>query len=177
MRLFIGSFGQRQQEDECLSHIQAHCTGKLSVTFLRFNTRSGWTNKLWKQPYECLKYAIPELCSYKGRAVYLDVGCQVKADLSDVLTEFNQPIGWQHAIAYRGEFAVIDCKKFDMLEWPKIEKMKRLGWSDSSYLSLMAQLGLNAFGTKGQWLDELPGSEVSKIIRNAIPYRVRRTDM
>ena len=174
MRIFIGSFGQKQQEEECVNHIKASCHGRIDITFLRFNTRSGWTNKLWRQPYECLRYTIPELCSYKGKAIYLDVGCAVKADLRDALKEFNQQVGWQHAIAFRGEFAVIDCTKFDVLEWPKIEKMKRLGWPDSSYLSLMAQLGLNCFGTQSMWLDEPPGSEASKVIRNAIEFKVRR---
>lgn len=173
MRVFIGSYGQKRQEDEFISHLQAHCSGKLSLTFLKFNTRSGWTNKLWKTPYECLKYSIPELCSYKGRAVYIDVGCKVLTDLSDATKIFRQPYGWQHAIGYRGEFAVIDCSKFDMLEWPKIEKMKRLGWNDMSYVSHMSQLGLNVFGTNPQWLCDPPENEHMKIVRNAIPFSTK----
>lgn len=172
MKLFVGSYGQKDQEQKFLDYINASCTGEIEVRFLRYQDNRDWVTSGWRKNYESLKFAIPEICNFKGRAIYLEVSCMVKADLNDLLNEFNLDIGCQHAVGFRTELLVFDCSKFKSADWPYILKMKRSGDNEAVYLSKLVTSSLNDFGKKPEWLSEKDSPE-AKIVRDAIPFRTK----
>lgn len=172
MRLFVGSYGQKDQEEKFLEYITANCSGKFTVRFLRYENNRDWVNSAWRCNYESLKFAIPEICEFKGDAIYIDVSCAVLADLADVPQVFNKDLACQHALGFRTEFLYFKCDKFKNADWPYIMKMKRSGDREEAYVSKMVVSNLNEFGRNPEWLAE-ENKQGVKIVRGAIPFRIR----
>src|SRR5690606_14692 len=55
-----------------------------------------------------LRYIIPELCGYRGYAIYLDVDMLVLADIAE-LWSYRQVGAWVQLEDGASEVAVIDC--------------------------------------------------------------------
>ena len=47
----------------------------------------GWRTERWATPFSGLRWAIPELCGFEGRAIYFDADVVVLSDLAEL---------WQH---------------------------------------------------------------------------------
>ena len=84
-----------------------------------------WLSDLWKTNratgFSAYRYLIPELCNYKGYAIYLDVDMLVLGDLSELqsykrkgkwcCTERN-PNKSSRKGRFRDEVSIIDCSAF-----------------------------------------------------------------
>lgn len=46
----------------------------------------GWRTERWATPFTGFRWAIPELCGFKGRAIYLDADVIVLCDLAELWT-------------------------------------------------------------------------------------------
>lgn len=51
------------------------------------DTGRGWRTERWATPFTGFRWAIPELCGFKGRAIYLDADVFVLCDLAEL---------WEH---------------------------------------------------------------------------------
>ncbi len=74
VRIFVGT---SEVEDKFIERILTYSLYKnsssdLDITFLRPSLFEGWNQKGWGTPFTCFRYAIPELCNYKGKAIYMD---------------------------------------------------------------------------------------------------------
>lgn len=49
----------------------------------------GWDTAGWGTPFTALRWAVPHLCGFKGRAIYMDSDMIVRADLAEL---WNQPM-------------------------------------------------------------------------------------
>jgi hypothetical protein len=170
MRLFVGSYGQLDQELKFIQHLKQNSSGELRVMFLRPKDQifRAWVNKFCNCPYEAYKFAIPHLCNFKGRAVYLDVACEVRADLNEIL-ELPSESALVSAVGYRPEVQIFNCHLFG--DWPSFKELETCGWKESNYYSLLGDRAL--FGKYPVWnaADEMNGE--AKIIRSRIPFRTR----
>jgi len=74
IRLFIGTSDthDRTIEKIYLYSILKNTNHKVEVTWLRPSMFPDWKRKGWGTPFTCFRYAIPELCNFKGRALYTD---------------------------------------------------------------------------------------------------------
>ena len=78
----------------------------------------GWDTSRWSTPFSGFRWAIPEYCNFKGRAIYTDVDMLNLRDISDLWNLDIPDDKWMLArdgIRFGGkEFCVIlfDCNKF-----------------------------------------------------------------
>jgi hypothetical protein len=52
----------------------------------------GWNTRLWATPFSLFRWAIPEVCGFEGKAIYMDVDQIARADLGQ-LWEQSHPDG------------------------------------------------------------------------------------
>ena len=102
---------------------------------------SAWKKRgAWGTPFSCFRFAIPELCNFEGRAVYLDADMLVRADMRELL-EMPLTKGYKSISKPRTDVSVIDCSYFkDCSWWPSIEVMKKSGWITWHYTQLLMQM-------------------------------------
>ncbi|MDR0236819.1 glycosyltransferase [Acinetobacter sp.] len=54
-------------------------------------TGQGWSTAKWATPFSGFRWAIPELCDFKGRAIYMDADVIVLTDIAELWnTPFDQ---------------------------------------------------------------------------------------
>jgi hypothetical protein len=82
----------------------------------------------WATPFSCMRFTIPELCNFEGRAIHLDVDFLVLRDLRPMFdAEMTTPM--MGPANCRTDCMLIDCAAFKDLEgWPSIEQMRPSGW-------------------------------------------------
>lgn len=81
----------------------------------------------WGTPFSCFRFAIPELCNFEGRAVYLDADMLVLGDVRELL-EHKLVSGYHCIDPRRTDVSVIDCSFFKGKKWwPTIGFMKNSG--------------------------------------------------
>lgn len=51
----------------------------------------GWHTGTWATPFSGLRWAIPELCGYEGKAIYMDSDVIVMADLAELWRQQHKP--------------------------------------------------------------------------------------
>ena len=74
LKIFIGT---SEWEDRWIERILVYTLyqntdRKLDITFLRPSMFEDWNITSWGTPFTCFRYAIPEMCDFKGRAIYMD---------------------------------------------------------------------------------------------------------
>ena len=75
IKLFIGTSNTEDVwiEKNYLYTLFQNTNENIEVTFLRPKNFPEWNTFGWGTPFTCYRYAIPEICNYKGRAIYTDV--------------------------------------------------------------------------------------------------------
>ncbi|PJX24320.1 glycosyl transferase [Psychrobacter sp. L7] len=75
----------------------------------------GWDTQKWATPFSGFRWAIPEYCDFKGRAIYMDADMVVLSDLNDL---WSHPIEGQCVVAAKTKDAITrlctcvwDCQK------------------------------------------------------------------
>jgi lipopolysaccharide biosynthesis glycosyltransferase len=74
IRLFIGTSENFDPtiEKVYLYSILKNTNHNVEVTWLRPSMFPTWRRKGWGTPFTCFRYAIPEMCGFKGKALYTD---------------------------------------------------------------------------------------------------------
>lgn len=96
------------------------------------NTKTGW-----KTNFSAFRWAIPELCNFEGKAIYLDVDQIV---LKDIRNLWELPINNYSYLAInnlRTDVMLLNCSKFENSWWPSISEMKVSGNSQRHYRRLV----------------------------------------
>ena len=87
----------------------------------------------WKTNFSAFRWAIPELCGFKGKAIYLDVDQIVLKDMKQMWELSTEPYAALAINPVRTDVMLINCEKFSEDWWPRLEKMKPSGKSQKSY--------------------------------------------
>lgn len=98
------------------------------------NTRRGW-----KTNFSAFRWAIPELCDFAGRAIYLDVDQIV---LKDIRQMWELDMGGCSYLAInpiRTDVMLLDCTQFAGEWWPRIAEMRPSGRLQQQYRKLVNQ--------------------------------------
>ena len=97
IKLFIGTSEDQDTTIEkiYLYSILKNTNAKVEVTWLRPSMFPTWRREGWGTPFTCFRYAIPELCNFKGRALYTDCDMINFRDISHLWkTDLNgKPFG------------------------------------------------------------------------------------
>ena len=100
---------------------------------------SGW-NQGMVTPFTMFRWAIPEICKFEGRAIYLDVDQIVLGDISELWAFGDSGLFWQCAV--RPDVSVINCDKAPK-DWPSMARIRAMHKRNSKDL-LRRQAGCKA---------------------------------
>src|SRR5690606_22934239 len=113
-----------------------------SPWFSNQQTGEGWHTEKWATPFSGFRWAIPELCNFEGRAIYMDADVIVLCDIAEL---------WAHpmtknaiVIAKGGKSSarlctcVWDCEKAKAF-LPPLEKLRSEADSHKSMMLLIKQ--------------------------------------
>ena len=112
--------------------IRKHVTKPVEITWMRLSQDpqspfNGWNSTSWATPFSGLRWAVPELCNFEGRAIYMDSDFIVLADLAEL---WNQEIPDGKVVLAKGGgnwrlcMSLWDCARAEKYMMP-IEKMKK----------------------------------------------------
>ena len=156
IKIFIATENGHEKAEKALEYsILSSSSEEVSITWMKDQfgeTFSGWNksrnNSLvnsgigWKTNFSCYRWAIPELCEFSGKAIYLDVDQIV---LKDIAQMWNLEMSDKAVLSIRPEktdVMLIDCSKFAGDWWPRISEMKPSGKSQKHYRCMVQNRGL-----------------------------------
>ena len=97
IRIFVGSAanGEDAESQAVLEYtLRRHASLQLEITWMALSRDPaspfysegprGWQTKLWATPFSGLRWALPSLCQYRGRAIYMDSDVIVRADIAEL---------------------------------------------------------------------------------------------
>lgn len=122
----------------------------------RINREAGqaWPKKGWGTDFSCFRFAVPELCGFEGRAIYLDADMLVLHDIKDLWDRDLKGKGVLCCNWKRTDVSLIDCSWFKGKDWwPSIEWMKASGKNTGQYCILLAQRGAVHGALPWEWND------------------------
>jgi len=96
------------------------------------NTTTGW-----KTNFSAFRWAIPELCNFQGRAIYLDVDQIVLKDIRQMWELPMENCSYLAISPERTDVMLLDCSKFNEPWWPAINQMRSSGRSQKGYRILV----------------------------------------
>lgn len=74
--------------------------------------RAGWNTKTWATPFSAFRWAIPHVCNFEGRAIYMDVDMIYMADVAQL---WNQTIPQGKSLLAKNETTscvmLFDCAR------------------------------------------------------------------
>lgn len=119
IKVFVGTsqlgMGDEIAEKTLEYSLKKHSSLPLECIFMRNdndpdNPFSGFNCKSWATPFSGLRWAIPEVCNFKGRAIYMDVDQLSVHDIAELWDIDMQ--GKQVAqISGRSCVMLLDCEK------------------------------------------------------------------
>jgi hypothetical protein len=87
--------------------------------------KGGWNTQDWATPFSVFRWALPHVCNYEGRAIYMDVDQIVMADIGQL---WNQSIPSGKALLWKNEkhscVMLMDCAAMKGV-LPPFEHMRR----------------------------------------------------
>jgi hypothetical protein len=120
--IFIGASDQkcdRIQEKILTYTLQKNSTEKLDITFLRPSMFPGVSSMGWGTPFTGLRYVIPKLMNFEGKAIYMDMDMVNLRDIADFynINLYGKPFGmvWDSKCSGTGGFCdsmmLMDCNE------------------------------------------------------------------
>lgn len=99
-----------------------------STPFLKRENRTG---------FSFVRFAVPELAEYKGRAVYVDSDMMVLADMEEL---FCLPMNGASVLRPKNQTAVLLYECAMLSHWRSSEYLRRLEMGDYKYADMLASL-------------------------------------
>ncbi len=108
---------------------------------------AGWNTIMWATPFSVFRWAIPHVCNFEGKAIYMDVDMIARDDIAKL---WNQEV--PKAILWKDEknscVMLMDCGKLKKV-LPPFESMRRKQGGYSVYRDTNARPVATKF--KGNW--------------------------
>lgn len=97
IRVFVGCASGGEDAESCavLEYtLRRHASRPVDLVWMRLSRFpnepwGGWNTDGWATPFTGLRWSIPAVCSYAGRAIYMDSDMIVRADVAEL---WDQPI-------------------------------------------------------------------------------------
>ena len=118
IRIFVGTSANNEdaEAEMVLEYtLRKNTSHPLDITWMRQTKDEdspwgGWQTQRWSTPFSGFRWAIPEVCGYHGRAIYMDVDQLNLRDISDLFSVDlkNHPMAARRGARFGGhEFCVI----------------------------------------------------------------------
>lgn len=158
IRLFVGvSANNEDLEAQAVLEYTARrfCSMPLEITWMRqakTGPWSGWKCGSGRTPFTHFRWSIPEVCEFKGRAIYTDVDFFFRADLAEL---WRQPIPQVALVRNPTGKLSTSCILFDCARAkghvPSIAAMRRMDDAHSEALHYFRQHPELLAATDGDW--------------------------
>lgn len=97
IRVFVGCAANNEDAESCcvLEHsIRSRSSLPVSITWMRLSSdptspffsdgSRGWRTDTWATPFSGFRWAVPDLCSFEGKAIYCDSDVIFLADIAEL---------------------------------------------------------------------------------------------
>lgn len=97
IRIFIGcaANGEDAESQAVLEYtLRRHTNRAIEITWMRLSRDpaspfysdkgDGWNTRAWSTPFSGFRWAVPALCGFEGRAIYMDSDMIVMADIGEL---------------------------------------------------------------------------------------------
>lgn len=164
--IFIASDQRSKECDRVLSHsITRHTIDPWIITWMRAgdscwqtgskeeiegvwhawnigrpNSIGPYSGEGWATQFTNFRWAVPELCGFKGRAIYMDNDTLVLRDLGEL---FELPMNGAALLTrgWRSDVTLFDCAAFKDIPWPTLDRMRASGRNIIDYINLLCCSG------------------------------------
>lgn len=93
---------------------------------------------VWFTDFTCFRWAVPERCGFKGRAIYNDVDQIYLGDVKELWDLDMEGKALLSLTVNETSVLLMDCEKFANLDWwPSIQEMKDSNWGIKHYIKLL----------------------------------------
>tara|TARA_R110000772_G_scaffold135192_1_gene243855 strand:+ start:8958 stop:9695 length:738 start_codon:yes stop_codon:yes gene_type:complete len=136
IKIFIGTSANGEDAEAEMTYeytLRKNTAAELDITWMKqtHDTSSlwgEWNTSQWSTPFSGFRWAIPEACGFKGRAIYTDCDMLNLKDISELINVDmeDKPIVARSGNRFGGkEFCVtvFDCELFEELSLP-VNRMK-----------------------------------------------------
>lgn len=139
VKIFVGT----SDEDDIVAEqtleytLKKHSSEPIEITWMRPSNMGKWNNGSWGTPFTGFRWAIPSMCDFKGRAIYMDVDMIC---LHDIAEFWNMDMGNNTVMARnysnRKEFSMLlfDCEKIKLPGLDSIRSFTNFSFSMSNNL-------------------------------------------
>lgn len=108
IRLFVGCAANGEDIESQMvleSTLRRHCSMDIDITWMMLSRDPespfvDWRTDLWSTPFSGFRWAVPELCGFEGRAIYMDSDIIGRADLAEL---WNEKMSGKVVVAKGGE--------------------------------------------------------------------------
>jgi hypothetical protein len=162
IRVFIGAPPDgldAECQAVCEYTLRNHSAMPIDLTWMiasndKGSALSGWDRSSWATPFTGYRWAIPEICGFSGRAIYMDCDTIVRGDVAGL---WRIPLRPGRIVAARGcwRFCVsmFDCQAAQPHMLPIARLKKADGFNvQSSYFRTHSDL-IEPFDEAWNWLD------------------------
>lgn len=120
LRVFIGTSASGEDAEACLvceATLRRHASVPLEITWLRLSRvpgdpGHGWSTERWATPWTGLRWAVPALCGWEGRAAYFDCPQIIVGDVA-ALAGAEMPPGAAVLLRREGASLLTGCLVWD----------------------------------------------------------------
>ncbi len=141
VKIFIGSCIHNIKAEIALEHsIRKHTERDLNITWMRTTTHGdpaflGWNKFHWGTGFSLFRWAVPELCHFKGKAIYMDVDMLVLGDIEELWEKSVPEDKALYSIPDNSSLMLMDCAKFKTLDY--LKPLKTLKKENEGYMSII----------------------------------------
>lgn len=102
IRIFVGAAGNNEDlESQSVLEwsIRKNTARQVDITWMQLSRDPvspfysdgphGWQTRFWTTPFSCFRWAVPALCGFEGRAIYMDSDIIVLGDIGEL---WDQPL-------------------------------------------------------------------------------------
>ena len=138
IRIFIGTSANGEDAEAEMVYeysLRKNASVELDITWMKQSRDitspwGGWDTRQWSTPFSGFRWVVPEVCQFKGRAIYTDCDMVNLKDINELInTDMNnKPIAARTGRRFDGhEFCVMlfDCEVFEEVAMP-ISRMKEI---------------------------------------------------
>ncbi len=197
VRIYVGSdvYQQKAGAEEVLEYsIRKHASMPVEIHWMRagdnFKVSNGRVSGHWnlcREPgqawpkhghgtdFSVFRMAVPELCGFSGKAIYLDADMLVLGDIAEL---WNLPQRAPYLCNGKGrtEVALLDCAAFGKLTWwPRLRAMQESGTYLHEYRLMLQRNGFLDESLSWDWnaCDRMTGT--AKLIHfTSVPHQPYR---
>jgi hypothetical protein len=128
IKIFIGTSPNEKDKkaEQALEYsLKKHSSQPLEIHWMRDS--NGWNTSRWSTPFSGLRWCVPHMCDFKGRAIFLDVDMLNFKDINELYTTDMQGkyiLARKIGSKFLNSVMLFDCENIKNV-MPTIQELKQ----------------------------------------------------